>query len=255
MKFFISVFCIMVAAALLFCSAAFAQQEDYKQEFVRVGISNNEGIAEETQAIAEHPNDAYAYVRRGTYAFRKKDYNQAIVDYNKVIELNPHIRLAYNMLSDIYRNYKGDIAKADEINKQVGSIIHDDAIKSNPYLCVGGECRRLLKPSLYPSYKKPESIIIENTGSTNYKGFQIVVDPLQAPYSNSPEVKQFLDDLDLFTPFSKLPHVGCVKSVSFGTRTFITYRGEKSPDAECFPQLLRDIGTIERIAGISKVHR
>jgi hypothetical protein len=158
------------------------------------------------------------------------------------------------MLSDIYRNYKGDKAKSEEISRQAGAIIHEDAIRSSPYLCIGDECLRLLKPLHYPLSNKPSTAIIENTGSTNFKGWRIVVDPSQFPFSDSPgEIRRFFDDLDLFTPFSKLPHVRCAKSASFGTRTFITYHGEKSPDVECYPQLLDDIGIIERIAGIKKV--
>jgi len=96
------------------------------------------------------------------------------------------------------------------------------------------------------------SVIVEDTGSTNFSGYRIVVDPsgvvnvtshgrisINVIYPNghykvsSEVVHKLMDDLDTDMPLSALKSVACAKSASFGTSTFVTYKGQTSPDIKC----------------------
>jgi len=44
---------------------------------------------------------------------------------------------------------------------------------------------------------------------------------------------KFFNDISADQPLSKLPYKPCVKSVSFGTSTEVSYQGKKSPDISC----------------------
>ena len=93
------------------------------------------------------------------------------------------------------------------------------------------------------------SAIIENTGSTNTKGYTIQVypnggveyhmgtnlapemplDPVTEPLPKA-QVKKFFADLAAAMPLTSLPVHHGMRSASFGTATYITYKGQKSPD-------------------------
>ena len=100
------------------------------------------------------------------------------------------------------------------------------------------------------------SAVIVNSGSTNTPGYKIVVErdgtavytptPRGSSQSGSqqqvelmkrklpPAVVQHLySDLDAARPFSDLPRPRCVKSVSFGTRLTIEFKGDETPDLNC----------------------
>ncbi|HYM00332.1 MAG TPA: hypothetical protein VEZ90_15365 [Blastocatellia bacterium] len=98
---------------------------------------------------------------------------------------------------------------------------------------------------------------IVNSGSTNTAGYRILVKesgdvtfipgkPRSRIGPPNPETdaersvtippdlaKRFFDDIDHASPLSKLPVVHCMKSVSFGTLTFIKLGDERSPDVSC----------------------
>ena len=57
------------------------------------------------------PNLAVAYRNRGVAHAARSDYDQAIVDFNKAIELNPNYATAYNDRAVAYTN-KGDFQRA-----------------------------------------------------------------------------------------------------------------------------------------------
>ena len=57
------------------------------------------------------PNLALAYRNRGVAHAAKSDYDQAIADFNKAIELNPNYTTAYNDRAVAYTN-KGDFQHA-----------------------------------------------------------------------------------------------------------------------------------------------
>ena len=55
----------------------------------------NGAIADYTKAIELNPNYANAYYNRGISKHNLKDYNGAISDYNKAIEIDPNYANAY----------------------------------------------------------------------------------------------------------------------------------------------------------------
>jgi hypothetical protein len=44
---------------------------------------------------------------------------------------------------------------------------------------------------------------------------------------------RFMKDVEAASPLNELNARHCAKSISFGSRTFITYKGIKSPDLSC----------------------
>lgn len=110
-----------------------------------------------------------------------------------------------------------------------------------------------------------DGVIVEDTGSSNFSGYRMVIEPSgeidvtahgkdsrnlvyeNGKYNASPEsVKKLMDDLEAATPLSGLQTMGCAKSASFGTRTYVTYKGETSPDIQCVKRegFVDDIYTI-----------
>ena len=101
-----------------------------------------------------------------------------------------------------------------------------------------------------PKAATTQTATIENTGSTNTFGYTVTVSLTGNSYhvasvSNNGnihnsetgnhenlrlEVKRFFSDLDAAMPLSSLPVRHGMRSASFGTRTTITYKGQKSPD-------------------------
>lgn len=86
--------------------------------------------------------------------------------------------------------------------------------------------------------------VILNTGSTNTDGYRIVVTQTgsaeyvwgshraTAQIGRSLAAK-FFYDAQRGMPLSKLRYAPCMKSASFGTATFVWWRGERSPDLTC----------------------
>lgn len=89
------------------------------------------------------------------------------------------------------------------------------------------------KPKMAPL----ETAVIENTGSTNTTGYKIIVYPIGGARIGA-EVrglplamnKRLFADLKAAMPLASLPVRHGMHSMSFGTQTFITYKGQKSPD-------------------------
>jgi len=62
-------------------------------------------IAECTKIVESNPNDPATYYTRGTFLIIKEP-DRAILDFGKVLELNPKYRLTYVMLASIYSKKK-----------------------------------------------------------------------------------------------------------------------------------------------------
>lgn len=86
--------------------------------------------------------------------------------------------------------------------------------------------------------------VILNTGSTNAPGYRIVVQRSGGvEYTWGARratttietwlATKFFADAASGMPLSKLPVVACMKSASFGTMTFVWWRGERSRDLSC----------------------
>ncbi len=91
---------------------------------------------------------------------------------------------------------------------------------------------------------------IQNTGSTNTFGYEITVTQTGKYYRlvatadggkpgealvghgnpTAARVQKFFTDLDAGGPLSKLPVRHMMRSASFGTSTFVIYKGQQSPD-------------------------
>ncbi len=86
---------------------------------------------------------------------------------------------------------------------------------------------------------------IEDTGSTNRPGLRVsfdrdghaTVEPRggETQRLNLPGgiCKRFMQDLEAAGPVNELPTVHCMKSASFGSRTFVEFQGNHSPDLSC----------------------
>jgi len=102
-----------------------------------------------------------------------------------------------------------------------------------------------MKPKAAPS----ETATIENTGSTNTTGYKITVtqsgNSFHAEAASTggdhnseagnkellrSQVRKLFTDLAAAMPLTSLPVRHGMRSVSFGTSTFITYKGQRSPD-------------------------
>lgn len=92
------------------------------------------------------------------------------------------------------------------------------------------------KPKVVPV----ETAVIENSGSTNTLGYSISVTSggsitiysthtLPAP-STFPDTKKLFVDLKAAMPLTSLPVRHGMRSASFGTEMFITYKAQRSPD-------------------------
>jgi hypothetical protein len=86
--------------------------------------------------------------------------------------------------------------------------------------------------------------VIYNTGSTNSLGYRIVVTSSGSAeyvaggarikgHVNPAIAKKFFADLAKGLPLFELPIEKCMKSASFGTSTFVWWRGQRSGDVEC----------------------
>ena len=86
---------------------------------------------------------------------------------------------------------------------------------------------------------------IEDTGSTNtpatmlivHAGGSTKVQPHGAEartISLDPRLSErFFQDLKSAGRLSELPHIHCMKSISFGSSLYIEFNGERSPDLNC----------------------
>ena len=86
--------------------------------------------------------------------------------------------------------------------------------------------------------------VILNTGSTNTVGYRIVVQESGKAWFVHGATRaggivpekingKLFADLRAAMPLSQLPVVPCMKSASFGTMTFVWWRGERSHDISC----------------------
>ncbi|MDQ6780914.1 MAG: hypothetical protein M3Z37_07170 [Candidatus Eremiobacteraeota bacterium] len=88
------------------------------------------------------------------------------------------------------------------------------------------------------------SAVILNSGSTNFRGYRIVLRPDgSAEYAAADQraradiaptlTQRFFVDLRSAAPLHALPYARCMKSVSFGTSVFLYWNHSRSPDLSC----------------------
>jgi hypothetical protein len=88
-----------------------------------------------------------------------------------------------------------------------------------------------------------QQVTIIDTGSTNRPGLQVTLDASGNAKArgaegrvirlNSAICKRFMLAVQSAAPLHALTAAHCMKSVSFGSRLFIEYHGERSPDLSC----------------------
>lgn len=99
------------------------------------------------------------------------------------------------------------------------------------------------QPVPYLPVPKNAAVIL-NSGSTNTEGYRIVLTSSgQAEYVEgstrskvsvpSALTDKFFADLQRAMPLSHLRILACMKSASFGTETYVWWRGQRSPDISC----------------------
>lgn len=94
------------------------------------------------------------------------------------------------------------------------------------------------------SAKTPQ-IAVEDSGSTNRAGLRVTFDsegqasveprngPVQHVTLSQQLCKRFLQDIETAGSLSELPAAHCFKSVSFGSRIWVEFNGNRSPDLSC----------------------
>ncbi len=184
--------------------------------------------------VLETYRDAGLYVRRGFAWYCKKSYNEAIIDYNKALEINPNYELAFNNrgatwvalkdydkaiedfdkaiafnsdYKDIYLTARGNVWKA---KKEYSKAIDDftEAIKINPDLENAYYSRGLAK--------KEENIDLEGSklDFENYLKLNTDEDDLWAQYAKyylkkleEKKDKNLTDIVDIVSEIKGLLHI------------------------------------------------
>jgi TonB family protein len=84
-----------------------------------------------TKAIELNPKDAAAYLNRGRALSNKKSFDLAILDYEKTIELNPKESTAYSNRAEVFEK-KGKIQQAiGDYQKAVELDANNESAKNN----------------------------------------------------------------------------------------------------------------------------
>jgi hypothetical protein len=107
-----------------------------------------------------------------------------------------------------------------------------------------------------------DAALITNTGSTNFGGFEIAVEPDGAALVREPSgvrrgtvsratAKWFFAHLAADRPLGRMAILHCMKPVSFGSDTLVAWQGQTTPDLSCgggpaTQELNRTIRAIER---------
>jgi len=96
------------------------QQSDYLKQTAKINEESAEQIKELTGRLQENSQDLQAYSRRGDAYFFGGNYDAAIADYEKMIEIDPTVEVSHWRLGLAYY-YAGQYAKTA---KQLGKY-HD----------------------------------------------------------------------------------------------------------------------------------
>jgi len=91
-------------------------------------------------------------------------------------------------------------------------------------------------------------VVITDSGSTNRPGMTVTIDgkgnaEIAGRGGNTGKMSvdkdlhtRLIKDLEAAMPLDQMAVRGCAKSVSFGSRMFLTYKGVRSPDMSCAGQ-------------------
>ncbi len=114
-------------------------------------------VGDYNKAIELNPKDAASYLNRGRAYSGKKNYDQAILDYNKTIELNPQDSTAYFNRADVYEK-KGNVQQAvGDYQKAVELDASNEPAKNNLKRLRDELAKNLPKPKIQESPVASES--------------------------------------------------------------------------------------------------
>jgi len=116
-----------------------------------------------------------------------------------------------------------------------------------------------------------DAALIENSGSTNFEGFAIAVETSGSALIREPNgvrrgsisaatAKSLFSLLAANRRLGRIAVDHCMKPVSFGSTTTVTWRGQRTPDLSCggsaaAQDLSRTAGAIERQLGVEPQRR
>lgn len=129
---FLYAVCICFAGAAVF---GIASSIDRGSIYLSRG-EYDQAISEFTKAVEMNPKDSGAYKNRGAAYMNKGQYDQAISDYTKALEINPKDAEAYSIRGRAYY-FKGkyeksweDLNKAEDLGYEVPPEFFDDLWKA-----------------------------------------------------------------------------------------------------------------------------
>ena len=108
---------IMAALVLASCATAVTEEERAAVEHDERGIAlalvglYEQAVIEFNKAIELDPEYAIAYNNRGNAYWNESNFNRALADYDKAIELDPEYAEAYGNRGFVYY-LKGELTKA-----------------------------------------------------------------------------------------------------------------------------------------------
>jgi tetratricopeptide (TPR) repeat protein len=122
-KFLIVLLLTMVLGLALGGMARAKSVEDYLKRGIEAGEKGqyDQAIADFNKALELSPRYDWAYFNRANAYYRKAQYDQAIADLNKALELNPRDAEAYNNRG-LYFYYKKEYGRAWEDIRKARSL-------------------------------------------------------------------------------------------------------------------------------------
>jgi tetratricopeptide (TPR) repeat protein len=123
--------------------------------FISKGDFDN-AITDYDKAIELKPAESITYLYRGIAFFNKKNYDLSLADFSKTIELNPKDVLAYMNRGNSYERL-GDLPKAVDDYKKVIDLDPNNAPAKSNLARLQNDLQAKLEPAPKPVAKEPEA--------------------------------------------------------------------------------------------------
>jgi tetratricopeptide (TPR) repeat protein len=138
--------------------------------------TSSEQDPDSSEALTKRQRDALDYANRGFNFFKKGQFENAISDFNKAIELDPGVTLCYFARGQIYLEKKQIDKAITDFNKTIESIpnLIDTYIFRGSAYFIGGQIDKAIVDYNKAIEMKPDYADIYNLrGNTYYKKGQI----------------------------------------------------------------------------------
>lgn len=145
-KFVLKGMFVLLAISLLVCPSVQAEKkakkiperafERLQQGLTYVNLKEYDNALKEfTRAIEIHPQYAAAYANRGLVYMQQKKYNKALDDLKKAVELDPNDKMIYYNLTAYYSHQKQLDRALDSLDRALTLGFNDyDALRKDPDL-------------------------------------------------------------------------------------------------------------------------